>query len=309
MKNTLKLTVSAIAAAAVLGAGSANATVFSFDEFFIQKSGSEIFRDSFDNTDAGSGPPPSGPDDPITGPNNTYFVSGSGIVSENAGGNGRLLIDSSLGQLVTNPNGDDRLRNRIRRNRSSNPASSAALTEAASWTVNVVLDLAALPINNGEAFGFRVEDFGGGNPNGGNDRLLLEVRRSNSSGNLGVLFSGLEFNGVGIETFDFDALDPHLTANPGADQILLRMFSGVNSNLVGAEWALMSGGSVVFGQTLDPLGNTSGVLAQVFSDEGFTRAALHTIENAEVEVSEPGAIALLGAGVAGIGFLRRRRNK
>ncbi|MGB0632207.1 MAG: hypothetical protein ACPGRZ_16065, partial [Alphaproteobacteria bacterium] len=291
MKNSLKLTVSAIAAAAVLGAGSANATVFSFDEFVINKNGGEIFGDSFDDGVA----PPSGPDDGILGPGGTYLVSGSGIVSENAGGNGRLLIDTAQGLQVTNPNGDGRLLNRIRRLRSTNPASSAVLDQASSWSVNVILDLATLPINNGDAAGFRVEDFSGSNPNGGNDRLLLEVRRSNLSGNLGVLFSGLEFNGVGIETFDFVTLDPLLTASPTADQIELTLSNGAGSALVAADFSLLSSGSSIYSQSLDALGNTSGIMAQVFSDEGFTRAALHTIENAEIP--EPGAIALMGVGI------------
>lgn len=310
MKNSLKFAASAIAAAAVLGAVPANATVFSFDEFYIEKgttsaTRTEIFRDSFSD----GAIPGSGPDDGVVGAGNTYFVSGGGIVSENAGspGNGRLLIDAGLGQLVTNPNGDDRLRNRIRRNRSSNPASSAALTEISSWSVNVMLDLSTLPIDNGDAFGLRVEDFGGGNPNSGNDRLLLEVRRSNLSGNLGVLFSGLEFNGVGIETFDFFALDPLLTSNPDADQILLSLSKDENSTVVDAEFSLFDNGSLLLSQGLDNIGDTSAIAASLYTDEAFTRAALHTIENAEVP--EPGAIALLGMGVAGIGFLRRRKRK
>lgn len=308
MKNTLKLTVSAIAAAAVLGAGSANATVFSFDEFYIEKNGSEIFRDSFNDGVA----PPSGPDDgiPGIGPGGTYNIAGGGgIVSENAGSNGRLLVDSALGQLVSNPNGDARIRTRIRRNRSTNPASSAFLGQGSDWSVNALLDLSTLPINNGDAFGIRVEDFGGSNPNGGNDRLLLEVRRGNTSGNLGVFFSGLEFNGVGIENFDFFLLDPLLTALPGADQISLSLTHNVGTNEVNAFFSLFDGGSLLLTQMLDNIGNTSGINAQIYSDEDFTRAALHTIQVAPSQVPEPGAIALMGAGVVGLGWLRRRRNR
>ena len=152
-----------------------------------------------------------------------------------------------------------------------------------------------------------MEDFSGSNPNGGNDRLLLEVRRSNQSGTLGVLFSGLEFNGVGIENFDFFALDPLLTSNSTADQILLSLSKDENSAVVDAEFSLFAGGSFLLSQGLDNVGNTSAMIASLYTDEAFTRAALHTIEN--TEVPEPGAIALLGVGIAGIGFLRRRKTK
>ena len=73
-------------------------------------------------------------------------------------------------------------------------------------------------------------------------------------------------------------------------------------------FSLFSAGSLLLTQALDNVGDTSALNAQIYSDEGFTRAALYTIENAE-EVSEPGMIAILGAGVIGMAFLRRRKNK
>lgn len=120
MNNSLKLAVSAIYVAAILGSASANTTVFSFDEFYINKNGSEIFRDSFSDGVA----PGSGPDDGILGPSNTYTVFGGGFSEQ---GTGKLLVDSAAGGLTSNPNGDARLFNRIRRNHSTNPVSSAHL--------------------------------------------------------------------------------------------------------------------------------------------------------------------------------------
>ena len=109
MNNSLKLAVSAISVAAILGSASANATVHSFDEFYINMNGSEIFRDSFSDGVA----PGSGPDDGILGPGNTYTVFGGGFSEP---GTGKLLVDSAASGLTSNPNGDARLFNRIRRN-------------------------------------------------------------------------------------------------------------------------------------------------------------------------------------------------
>ncbi len=302
MKHSLKTILAAAAGSIILSTG-AQATVFSFDEFFINKNGGEIFRDSFTDGSA----PPTGPDDGVLGPGGTYSVTGAGFSEP---GTGKLLADSALGVLTSNPNGDARLFNRIRRNRSTSPTSSAVLDAASDWTVSSLLDLTILPANPGEAFGVRIEDFSGSNPYGGNDRMLLEVRRTNSTGTLGVLFQGLDFNGVGLETFDCFALDPLLTSNPGADQILLSITHAAGTNEIDAQFSLFSGGLEIVGTqtSLDNVANSDGLsVASVFSDENFTRAALYTIENAEVEVSEPGALLVLSGGLLAFAGMRRRR--
>ena len=309
MKIAFGLAVSAAAGAFLLGSVSANATVFSFDEFFIEKGASaghrsEIFRDSFND----GAPPPSGPEDAIPGLGGvTYSTFGGGFLSENV--NGRLLVDSSLGGLTGNPNGDLRRFNRARRIRSTNPSSSAVLDEGSSWTVNALLDLSVLPQNPGEAFGIRVEDHSGSNANAGNDRIALEVRRSNTTGSLGVSFNGLDFFGVPIENFDFFLLQPLLDNFASVEQILLSITKEENTKTLEAEFSLFDNGAFLASQSLDNIGNNSGLAAQVFSDEAFTRAAITTIERAETEIPEPGAVGLLAAGVAGIGFLRRRVGK
>lgn len=296
------------AAMALLWSGSAEATVFSFDEFYIERGATtgtrtEIFRDSFNDGTL----PPSGPDDGITTSGDTYTVFGNGFVSENASSNGRLLVDSELGGYAINPTGADRLFNRARRQISTNPSGSQTLTEASSFSVNALLDLTILPANPGEAFGLRLEDNSGGNPNAGNDRIALEVRRSNTSGNLGVSFNGLDFFGVPIENFGFVLLQPLLDTYTAADQILLSMTKDENTKLLGAEFSLLSGGSALYTQSLDTLGDTSGVNAQLFSDELFTRAAITTIQRAPIP--EPGTIAVLCAGLVGLYGVRRRQRR
>ena len=100
-----------------------------------------------------------------------------------------------------------------------------------------------------------------------------------------------------------------LTAIPSADQIGLSITHDIGTNEVNGSFSLLSGGSLLLTWGLDNVGYTSGFNAQLYSDEAFTRAALYTIENAETQVSEPGMVAVLGAGVVGIAFVRCLRNK
>lgn len=301
MTHKFTVGIGVAVAALVFATSQSHATVFSFDEFYIEKNGSEIFRDSFNQY-----PPASGPDDAGNSSGVTYTVFGGGFVTENVGNNGRLFVDSELGGLTSNPNGDARLFNRLRRQRSTNPASSAVLDEASSWSVSTVLDL-GLPTNPGEAFGLRIEDNGLSNPNAGNDRVALEVRRSNSTGNLGISFNALNFMGVPIESFDFVLLQPLLDSMADVDQILLSLSNAAGSNVITADFSLLDGGVSVFSQSLDNLGDTSLQVASVFSDEAYTRAAITTVQRAPEQIPEPGAVLLLAGGMLAFGVVRRRR--
>jgi hypothetical protein len=274
----------------------AQAGVFSVDEFFIEKGATsatraEIFRDSFNDGVL----PPSGPDGVAT-----YNVRGNGFIAENTGGNGRLNIDTALGDVSSTTSAS--LFSRIRRLTSSNSSSPDALTIASSWAVHGIFDLSTLPQNN-ERIGLRLEDFGLGTPSG-NDRLSLQVNR-NDQGVLAVLYSGSNFNGVASELFDAVELQTLLDTFSSADQIQLSLFNDENSSFVGAEFSLLSGGASIFDQTLDNIGETTGLVAAVFSDDTVTRAAI--IASATIAVPTPGAVGLFMFGLAGLGALRRTR--
>ncbi len=276
--------------------GGSLASVFSVDEFFIEKgvttaTRAEIFRDSFDDGIL----PPSGPDG-----GSTYNVRGNGFIAENTGGNGRLNIDTSLGD-VSSVNSAS-LFSRIRRLSSSNSSSPDALTAASSWAVHGIFDLSTLPQND-ERLGLRLEDFGLGTPSG-NDRLNLQVNRDDQ-GVLLVRYFGSNFNGVASELFDAVELQTLLDTFSTADQIQLSLLNDENSSLVGAEFSLLSSGSIVFSQSLDNVGDTTGLAAAVFSDDTVTRAAV--IASEITVVSVPGSLGLFVFGLAGLGALRRTR--
>ena len=276
--------------------GAAQATVFSLDEFFIEKgattaSRTEIFRDSFDDGIL----PPSGPDGAAT-----YNVRGAGFFAENTGGNGRLSIDSSL---ATPGFSGTALFGRIRRLSSTTPGDPDTLDATSSWATHGVFDLGVLPQNN-ERVGLRLEDFG--STSNGNDRLQLRIVRD-AGGTLSVMFSGSDFNNVSEEIFDQIDLQPLLTTHASADQILLSLQNDDSSSEVTAEFTLLASNSIVFSQVLDNIGDTTSLAAAVFSDEGFTRAAI--VSSEDIAVSEPGALAVFGFSLAAIGAIRRRRKQ
>lgn len=291
----------AVAGAMILcGAMPANATFLPvLDEFWVIKNGSEVFRDSFND----GAPAPSGPEDAITGTGDTYTViGGGGVVSESGG---KLLLDPSLGIGQLNPEGNLNIRTEVRRQRSTNPLSSAFLGFSDSFEISTLYDLSSLPDVAASGFGVRLSDQAPGNANGGNDILLLEVARGRTSGQLGILYSDIDFGTNNVETFDFIALDPILGANPTAEQIQLTLTKDANSNIVGGYFTLFDGiGTTLLTQTVDNVGNDNGLTASIYDGENFTRAAFAV--RTQIEVPEPGMAGIFVAGILAMAAMRRR---
>ena len=271
------------------------------DEFWVVKNGVEVFRDSF----SAGAVPASGPEDGITGSGVTYTMTGAaGMVSESLG---KLTMDPSLGVAQFNPEGNINIRTEARRQRTTNPASSAFLGAQDSFSVNTLYDLSSLPEVAASGFGVRLEDFAPGNANGGNDVVLLEVARGRTSGTLGIIFSDIDFGSGNVETMDFVSLQGLLDSNPTAEQIQLTLTKNANTSEVAGFFTIFDGlGGVLHTQLLDNIGNENGDTLVIYEGEDFTRAGFSA--RTQVIVSEPATAAILLLSAFGLLTAKRRRS-
>ncbi|MGH1351092.1 MAG: VCBS domain-containing protein [Methyloligellaceae bacterium] len=247
---------------------------FQVDQFSVDKNGTTIFTDDFDD---GIAPPSGGQFS--NGAVASYSVSG--IISE-AGG--RAILDGSqagptqsalftsipfLGTFAA-----------LLTNRSEAPEDQdKGLKDDDDFTVQARFDL-ILPDEPRETYGIRLSDRVGSDPSQQGDDVIEFVVRQDRNGELKIHLSDRSFVDGTNPILQEIALDPM-----GADQIVLKLsHSASDYGVVTASYELLSGGTVIFSDDLDATGTIfgSGTPGDTSDDENWTRAQIIAFSPGEV---------------------------
>jgi hypothetical protein len=288
--KTFKTYFAAAAAATLLATTGAAQAAFMpvIDEFWIVRNGSEIFRDSFNGTL---------PQSETTGANPTYSTSGAaGFLSED----GKLTMDPSLGSGVLIPGTTADLFTGATR-RTSISGGGNELNQAASFEVHGLFDLggSAEPMTPGDAFGIRFTDRTGAQE--GDDAIQLSYRMLSDT-SITVSLAKLDFVADTVTVLDVGSL---VSGSGTPAQIELVLGNGAGSDTIDASFTIFdSGGGVIQSDTLFATIGPDDVT--IFNGEDFTRGQFFTTTSVDVPAPEPGSLALIGLGLAGIWRMRRK---
>ncbi len=128
--------------------------------------------------------------------------------------------------------------------------------------------------------------------------------------------AGYNFNCTGNHTESLNILAWHDGgANPGDNDIIMTRADGMAFDILSLD--VLSGAAfsiITTAGTFNSAGpatgvavNLLGVLTATFETPGFSLARLDNINTVKSAIPEPGSLAILGLGLAGLGFARRKK--
>lgn len=286
MRSFSRIAPAVVAIATCFWSVGANAAVVYLDQFEIKRNGGTFFTDGFGD----GNPPPSAPNFP-NGQPAVYSVFGTFVAGSEAGG--LLRLNSADGGLTQNANGQNRLTLRAVLNTNTDSSDlGTGLKIDDTLGLTGLFDLSSLtgPLING--YGIRFTDRTAA---GVNQLAELDVRFNPVTGKVEVRYVQQDF--ATNEIFERGLAD--FAPPDGADQILLQLTrpDTTNTNFF-ASYSYLQGGNVVGGGAFEaPI--------SLFQGENFVRAEFLAFES--LPVPEPGTLAMLGLGFAGMAAMRRRR--